>query len=304
LHARRSTSEAEAVIQTDRGGLELSNIELVAPDTAGARDVPSLLRVNGELRLFRCILRTNPGGRGPNNFQSLVDVVGSGDTSADRVTVCAVRQSVLLLHADKAACVRVQGIGSRVLLQQSLLATSGDGIAFAPGKDLASRANVQCSLENCTVAARKAAVALHDVAATDVPAEPILVQTRTCAFINPFPGTGFTAGLLRGHGTRLTRGVLVWQADGDGLDRRLHYGVGVEGALPQDHQPLNIEWVRFLGTEGSRNLDCDLDLSKLSFTASDWPLQKLDVTVFKKPLMKEPRVFGVKPGDLPLAKLK
>src|SRR5262249_25148373 len=84
LQAVRSMGEPGAVIETSNGGLELTNVELRAPDTGGQKGVETLLRVRGPLRLHQCVLTTDPTGRSPKNLLSLIDCYGTGDAALER----------------------------------------------------------------------------------------------------------------------------------------------------------------------------------------------------------------------------
>jgi hypothetical protein len=132
---------------------------------------------------------------------------------------------------------------------------------------------VQCLLEQVTVAAQQAVLGLRDAPEEGVPDEPALVQTRHCAFLNPFLGKPANpAGLLMVHGQALSRGLLVYLGERDSYDKRLFFSAAV------DRPPATAEghagWSRLWGSGGVRDPRPDLSALR-SFDARRWPLERL-----------------------------
>jgi len=102
--------------------------------------------------------------------------------------------------------------------------------------------------------------------------EPAVVQTRGCAFLNPFPGRPNRAGLLAYEGDALAHGLLVWQSEGDAYDRRLYFGAAPASALPAKPDPAEA-WGRLWGTPGVRDPRW-LNLTR-TLDGLCWPLERL-----------------------------
>ena len=144
--------------------------------------------------------------------------------------------------------IQLRGVGARLLLRQSLLVAGGDALHLDPGPAWAGRANAQCVLDHATVAFRRAALHLEDVARqTDVPpTEPFVVRSHDCAFLNPFGDKGGPSGMLAYEKAALDHGLLVWQADGDAFGKRLTFAAGPAAALP-DKEDVPPAWTRLWG---------------------------------------------------------
>ena len=133
---------------------------------------------------------------------------------------------------------------------------------------------------------------------------PILVQSKDCVFLNPFAGSP-PAGLFRAQANALGRGLLLWRADGDAFDKRLHYVVTSAGTLPPKTQPQpQTEWERLWGSPGTHALTLDLELTPPPLDAIEWSwtlVEKLAVPPIKATGLKD-RPVGAKLADLPLPK--
>src|SRR5262249_15616015 len=147
------------------------------------RILPWLVKVRGgDVRLFRTHLEVPPSASGAR-FRGLVLLDGSGDASAERVCSCAANETVLLSAREG---IRIQGIGARLLLTQTLLIAGSDAARLTLDPGFAGKANVQCLLDRATVAASGSVVHVSDVKSAAPPAEPVVVQTHGCAFFNLF----------------------------------------------------------------------------------------------------------------------
>jgi serine/threonine-protein kinase len=259
----------DALIEVDGGNLDVIGADLRLPDFRLALVPAHLLNVRGgDLRLFGCRLQ-GPQQQVPSTYQGLITLEGSGET--ERARACAINQCVLVSPREG---VKVKGVGARLRMEQTVLAAGTDAIGLEIGSGFKGRANSQCLLEHVTVAAKRAVVHLAGPAYEGVPAEPVVVQTRDCAFLNPFAGSPNRAGLLLADGEALARGLLVWQGDGDALDKRLHFGAAVASAPEQPETPA--AWTRLWGPMGVRRPVLDLQPMRL-FDADRWQLDRLAV---------------------------
>src|SRR5262249_50736613 len=142
--------------------------------------------------------------------------------------------------------------------------------------------NVQLTADHCTFAARETAFYLDDLPTKiDAPpfywpviADPVLVQTKDCAFLHPFADKDgkSAASLLTFGRAALQRGMLCWQSEGNVYDKRLQAFVTWPGAdnrpVRQEKQQPHTTWEHLWGPgEGKAILDvplkATLDLEKL-----------------------------------------
>jgi hypothetical protein len=223
----------------------------------------------GDVRLFRSHLEVPPRSSG-SAFRGLIALDGSGDPAAERSRSCAVNESVLLSAHEG---VHIQGIGARVVLSQSLLVAGDDAVRLALDPGFAGKANVQCSFDHVTVAARWSVVHIPEVRSAGPPDEPVIMQTRNCAFLNPFITRGSRPSLVLYDGAALARGLLIWQSDTDTFDRRLWFAAApAEGPLP-DKPEDRASWVALWGTPALRHPTLDLNIFR-TLDAERWPLDK------------------------------
>ncbi len=114
---------------------------------------------------------------------------------------------------------------------------------------------------------------IPDVKLTDPPAEPVVVQTHHCAFLNPFITRGSRPGLVLYDGAALARGLLIWQSDTDAFDRRIWFAsapaAGPMPDKPEDHA----SWVALWGTPALYRPMLDLFVVR-TLDAERWPLDK------------------------------
>jgi serine/threonine-protein kinase len=266
----RERVNQEALIEVDGGGLDVINGELRFPDFRLALVPPYFFQVRGgDLRLFGCRL-LGPQHQVPAAFRGLVRVEGSGDEGPERARGCAINQSVLV--SGKASVI-LAGIGNHLLLRQCVVVAGTDAVDVEPGPHFKGRANVECRLEQTTVAARRAVVHLDDVKNPVPLAEPVVVQTRESAFLNPFPPPSNRAGLFHFGGEALAHGLLVWQGEGNGFDKNLHFGAA--GTIPEKNEDLT-GWMRLWGPQGERRPIAEI-LTGRAFEAERWPLDRLAV---------------------------
>jgi hypothetical protein len=182
----------------------------------------------------------------------------------------------------------MRGVGVRLLLRQSLLVAAGDALHLDPGPNWTGRANNQCVLEQSTIAIRRAVVHLEDAAeATDAPpAEPLVIRSRACAYLNPFAEkSGQAAGMLVFEKLALAHGLLLWQGESDALSKRLTFAAAPASALP-DKDEGRAAWTRLWGSTGDRRPADDVKPAK-PFDASPWALDRL---ALPKPTSPDKRI--------------
>ncbi len=176
-----------------------------------------------------------------------------------------------------------------MLLTQTLLIAGDDALRLTLDPGFTGKANVQCLFDHATVAARGCVLHLPEVKQTEPPAEPIILQTHDCAFLNLFIGRKDRAGLVRYEDDALARGLLVWQSDNDAFDRRLWYAAApAAGPLPdkvEDHA----SWVALWGTPGLRHAQ----LNRRVFTI-------LDTEALAARSPRQPENTGSRLGKTPL----
>jgi serine/threonine-protein kinase len=271
--ALTTTSRSEeALIEVEGGNLDILGGELHVPTSRSARVPPHLIKVRGgDLRLFHCRLDAPPPV--PDSFAALISLEGSGDPTSDKARNYALSECVLV---SGRAGVRLDGVGNRLLMQQSLVVAGSHAFIFAPGSGCKDRANLQCVLERTTIAAQQAVVRLGDARQATLLREPALFQTRECAFLNPFVIRYrlSPAGLLHYDGDALTRGLLVWQSESDVFDRRLHFGASSAQAPPPDKPEPNAGCTRLWGMPGVRRPVLDLALNR-TLDSTKWALDRL-----------------------------
>jgi eukaryotic-like serine/threonine-protein kinase len=286
---------AEALFEVEQGNLSLINGNVRFSEAGKARVVPWLIKIHGgDLRLLRTHLEVPPKDSGVA-FRGLIEMDGSGDPAAERVRSCVVNECVLVSAHDALA---IKGIGARVLLAQSLLIAGDDAIHLTLDPDftqktngpngtdesgnhngsgaspVAGKANVQCLLDHATVSARGAVLRLPDVKQAGPLAEPVIVQSHDCGFVNLF-GLTHRPSLVKYEGEALAHGLLIWQSENDAFDRHLAFGA-VCADKPLPHKPEDhASWVALWGSPGLRRAQLDLLVFR-ALDADRWPLdQKL-----------------------------
>jgi serine/threonine-protein kinase len=273
----------DGLIEVEDGGLEMIDIHLKLADFPRAAAPASLLKVRGDLRLFRCRLE-GPEQYISEPYHSLIALEGSGDPAPNAACACAINESVLVSGRDG---VQMRGVGVRLLLRQSVLAAGGDALHFDPGPK--GPGNVQCLLEHSTLAFRRAAIHLEDADAVLTtqprPQEdkgeggPFVVRSQECAFLDPFDKSG-PSGMVVFEKSALAHGLLVWQGEGDAFAKRLTFAAAPAalGAPSPDHglggEEVRTAWTKMWGSYGDRQPAADVTLAK-SFDAFPWALDRL-----------------------------
>jgi len=155
--------------------------------------------------------------------------------------------------------------------------------------------NMEITADHCTFAGKESVFYLFDVPVETrddraflwpVIADPILVQTKECAFINPFTDKENKAGatLLAYTGVAVQRGLLCWQGEGNVYDKRFHaYVMSVSGTPPvtrlEKPQPFTV-WERLWGPADSNPI---LDMAlKETLDSEKLPLNLLAMPAHAK----------------------
>ncbi len=251
--------DADALIDLDGGSLEMIGGGIRFPDSRQALMPPHAVKVRGgDLRLFHCRLQ-GPLKDAPPRYQGLVRFEGaSGEPDPTKVRGCALNESVLV---SAKSALHLVGGGARIRLRQCILLSTADALYFDPGPTARPRLDVQCLLEQTTVVGRKALVRLSDAPQLQGPVDPIVLEARFCAFLNPFADMAAPLVLAANEGA-LGRGLLLWQGSGNAFDWRLAYDV-VPKAVG------SATWARLWGRAWERRQALDvpfkqtLDLARL-----------------------------------------
>ncbi len=262
----------EGLIEIENGGLDLINIGLQLADFPRAASPVYMLKVRGDLRLYRCRL-DGPQQNVSEVYRGLIALQGSGEPTQNVASGCSINESVLISGRDG---VQLRGIGARLLVRQSVLVAAGDALHLDPGLGWLGRANNLCVLEQSTIAVRRSVVHLEDAKeATDAPpAEPFVIRSRACAYVNPFAEKSVqAAGMLVFEKSALAHGLLVWQGESDAFGKRLTFAAAPFSALP-DKEEGRAAWTRLWGSTGDRRPADDVKSPK-PFDASPWALDRL-----------------------------
>jgi hypothetical protein len=238
-----------ALIHLEGGGLEIIGGIIRFPESKAAK-VPNYLVMvrSGNLRIHGARLQ-GPMTKIPASFWGLIRIEGSGQIDPTLVRGCTLHNTILL--SGKVG-LHVAGIGARTRIQHCIFVCGDDALHFQPGLTpygwIPAWLNVQCTLENNTIAARQAAVYIEDNPTWQQIVEPVVVQSASNVFLNPFIGeddkSPYPANLilynLVTQGGAVPRGMLAWQGDSDVFDKRLHTYVlqaGKDGKRPEDAKP-------------------------------------------------------------------
>ncbi len=286
----------EGLIEIENGGLEMINVNVKLADFPRAATPAYLLKARGDLRLFRCRLE-GPQQSISDAYRGVISLQGSGDPAVNAACAATINESVLLSGRDG---IQVRGVGARLLLRQTVLVAAGDALHLDPGPNGASQANVQCVLERSTLAARRAIVHLEDAArpADGPPADPLVVRSRECAFLDPFGDKTGPAGMLALEMSALAHGLLVWLGVGEAFGKRLTFA-GAPAAAPLDKEEGRPAWARLWGSYGDRHPAADAPALVKPFDAAPWPLERL---ALPKPTGADKRPAGadltqLRPGE-------
>ncbi len=266
------------LIDVENGSVEVIGGVLRTMDTV-ASHVSHLIRVQGgDIKLYRTRLE-GPQQSLPEGYRSAVALVGSGDPSPDKLRSCALNECVVL---SSRVGIMLEGVGSRLLVRQSVVVAGTEGLQFLPGPECKGKAGMQCLLENTTFACRGAVARLGDSPSAGVVTEPVIVQSRDCAYLNPFPGKASHAGLLLVEGDALARGLLVWQGKREGFDKRLYFAAAsVDTALPAVKEG-PAPWARLWGSSGLAEARPELAWLK-EFDTKRWQLERLILPIRDAP---------------------
>jgi hypothetical protein len=162
----------------------------------------------------------------------------------------------------------LNGIGARLAVYQSVIVTKGEAIFFDPG-NTRTKMNISCELTHVTLAAQGPIVRIGPVAGRDIPLEPLIIQSRECAFLAPFAEA--QSGVLLCEGEALARGAVIWQGERNLFDRRLRSYVWIADDAPSGSQPFAL-WTRIWGPANEKMPLINLPLTN----ALKWDSLQLD----------------------------
>lgn len=278
------TTEVEGMIHLDEGNLDVYHGELHMGASSFARGVPYLLKVrHGVVRMLRTHLSAGP--LAPAGLRALVTIEGIHQPQAEKPFGCALSESVLVSGKKG---IEMIGTGIRLHLQDSLLATGEEAIELAPGKDVQPGAQVFCSLDRCTLGSRGKVFSIQEAEEAAFRTHPIMIQTTSCAFIQPFPkNEELPDVLIHAGGTTLERGQVIWQSEGDAFDGRWTRPLG-SGAGSGHHPLKQEEWEAILGSPSFRKPTLDVQFLA-AFVPGRWPLGELRTRPTIPPM---PRKWG------------
>jgi len=209
--------DREALIEVE-GGCEMINAAVTIPDSRIASRPAYLLKVRGgDLRLSGCRLQ-GPLDQGAAGFSGLIYFDGSGETTSARPHDGALADCVFL---SGKSCIQSAGACGNVRVQNSLIVAGGDAFQIRPPLPQDSGVNAAVIVERSTIAAKGAAIRVEDVILPSPTASPMIVQARNCLFLAPFSAGSKPSRLLALEGNALAHGLVVWQGEANGYDRRV-----------------------------------------------------------------------------------
>jgi hypothetical protein len=277
----RAGSDVPALIATERGDLSLFNLDIKPAEGTFVRNPPFLLQTQGgSLALYRCKLQTPLA---LNGLKGLLSFQGSGQPEKDKTHSCLLTECVL---ASGQAGLLVSGPGAVVAIQRSLVLTGGPGIDFEPGTVTSSRLALSYILEDSTFCSKRSVLAVGPITAKAPIAEPLVIQSRNCLFLNPF-GPDSSPALLHARGSTLADGLILWQSDEDFVDARIPRLILVGEDKPD---AVHLTPARAWGTDSQRK---SVPIPGLKATLDPKTWTPLD------PLVLPPRLPGLgnrKPG--------
>jgi len=266
-----------AYLQLDGGSLEIIGGEFRCPEAKPDTQLKYLIHVRrGNLRIHGARLR-GPLAPAKNSLWGLIRFDGSGSENPNLAYGMTVHESTLIAAP---LVFHFAYPGMRTRLEKNLIVAPGDALHFEIGAPPSGRANIQCTLENNTIAARQAAIRLSDVPTSFVLGDPILIQSKLNAWQSPFEEP---AAVVMYDGAGLTRGFLTWQGESDAFDQRFAgYAVASDqGKLPKLEAPQSFAaWERMFGPLGSAKA-----IKNLSFkgTLNAESLEKLQLDQLATP---------------------
>ena len=277
----KGKGQPKGLIEVENGSLELLGVSCKLSNNPLVPHPRHLISLRGsDLRVFGSRL-IGPLGRAPKTFQGLIGFHGPGDGSAAEVKHCGIANSVLAANV----CLHSIGPNVRVRVRNSVLAAARDALHLDPGPHAQPRLNAQYYLDQCTIAARRSLVGLSDTPHM-VPTEPFLVQARGNAFLDPFPGTNSEVSLISFEGDAFARGLLQWQGDDNGYDKRLPHSVAAAATPDRPRQPLTA-WPRLWGHSGDRDA-VSFDLRTRTFDSEKLPFEALVLPATARTRRNEP----------------
>jgi hypothetical protein len=144
----------------------------------------------------------------------------------------------------------VVGSGTRLHILNSVLVSPDDAVLFDFESRSGEHCDMQCSVEQSTVAVGGAVLRLANVPYLTVLPQPVSFMARNNAFLAPFADQPKAACMVRFDHDALFHGLLTWQGQGNAYDRRLRYfALSSERRLPETPQS-HSTWARLWGPQG------------------------------------------------------
>jgi serine/threonine protein kinase len=260
------------LLDVEDGNVDVIGGFLRVPDTSSLR-VSHVVRVTrGDVRLYKTRLE-GPQQSVPEGFVAALSITGSGDPNPEKGHTCAINECAIF---SSQVGVSMTGVGCRLAMRQSVVVAGTEGLEIQPGNACKGHAGISCSLVTSTFASRRAVLRLGDAPNAGLPSEPVVINARECAYLNPFPGKPSKAGLVVWEGDALARGLLLWQGEREGYDTRLHFAAADNSqAIPEAKDGL-ASWKTLWGSAGVRR-PRDLTTRDLGglFEARRWVFERL-----------------------------
>ncbi len=204
-------ADREALFDVQDGSLDVIGARVVFKNT---RFVPKFMfRVQeGNLRLAKCTLE-GPMTQAPDHYGGLIHCLGGGRKNPS----VSGNESILLSGNN---LLTAQGGKAHVRFKQCVLLGAHDGFHIHLDAPEAGQLPFYGLLENNTIACRRHLVHLDDLVKEAAGREPVLWQTTSNLFLDPFGDAGRQSALLRCPPHLLARGQLLWQGQNNGFDHK------------------------------------------------------------------------------------
>ena len=275
-----------ALLEIEDGGLDIINGGFTLPDGPNKAVPASLFKVSGgDLRLYRCRLAGPHLAMPPANYRGLIQFEGFGSLDGQKGRQCVINESVLV---SENAVLLLHGIGTRLLVKQSVLIAGGAALQVEVGTGFKGRANVKAVLSSSSIASRQCVLQVED-AALEPTMEPIVLQSMQCAFQAPFRNAN--PGVIRYSGDALAHGLFVWQSDADLFDKRFQFGcLPVNLEPPKPPAEWQAAWLNLFGTYAATRMRTEMLMRQIDATKG-WSVRQLQLPGLWSP-DNNPPVYG------------
>jgi serine/threonine-protein kinase len=260
------------LIDIEDGNLDVIGGILRIPDSSSLR-VSHVVRVTrGDVRLHKTRL-DGPQQSVPEGYVAALSLSGSGDPNPEKGHICAINESAIF---SSQVGIAMAGVGCRLAMSRSVVVAGTEGLDIQPGAACKGNAGVSCNLIASTFACRRAVLRLGDAPNAASMTEPVVVQARECAYLNPFPGKPSKAGLVLWEGDAVARGLLLWQGEREGYDVRLHFSTANTAQAIPDAKESLASWKTLWGSAGvSKPRDLTARETGNLFDPRRWAFERL-----------------------------